>query len=90
MRVNCIVNTNGAGGITAIIFDLTAESEHEELVLRLADRGKIAEKMSCKTQDGKLLSTTMVIVPTKTAYRGIAWADSEPAKDEYLKWETDE
>ena len=75
MRLNYIVNINGVGAITSVVFDLTAESEREELLLRIIERGEIKDKLSCRLQDGKMLSTTIIIEPAmKTTYIELAWA----------------
>ena len=76
MRLDYVVHVNPAGGVEDVVLDLTAESEREELLLRLIERGEVSDKLTCRLQNGKILSTTIVIKPAqRTTYLGASWTD---------------
>ena len=76
MRLNYLVHVDPAGGIENLVLDLAAETEREELLLRFLERGEIADKLTCRLQDGKILSATIVVLPpAKTTYVGAIFSD---------------
>lgn len=76
MRLNYIVHVNPAGGVEDVVLDITAESEREELLLRLIERGEVVDKLTCRLRDGQVLSATIVIEPAqRTTYKNTAWAN---------------
>ncbi len=83
MRLNYIVHVNPAGGVEDVVLDLTAESEREELLLRLIERGEVTDKLTCRLQDGQILSATIVIEPAqRTTYKNTAWSNKFLTPDE--------